>query len=130
MDDSTGFRSFFMSGFECACQRTLYGDRLNLTAATQHLRWAHADYERARVLGMVTVRDGLQWPVVEPTKGQYDFSSVLPLVSAASDTGTQVVWDLCHFGWPDDVDLFSAEFVDRFTGLARAFTRMLVNESD
>ena len=30
----------------------------------------------------------------------------------------QIVWDLWHYGWPDDLDIFSAAFVDRFAAFA------------
>jgi beta-glucosidase/6-phospho-beta-glucosidase/beta-galactosidase len=29
-----------------------------------------------------------------------------------------VIWDLWHYGWPDDIDIFSSAFVDRFTAFA------------
>jgi beta-glucosidase/6-phospho-beta-glucosidase/beta-galactosidase len=130
LPQTTAFRSFFMAGFECACQRTLFGDRLNLTAASEHDRLATEDYRRANSIGMLTVRDGVQWPRVETSAFRYDFSTVLPLVSAACTTGTQVIWDLCHFGWPDDLDVFSDQFIARFAGLARAFAKLLCDQYD
>jgi protoporphyrinogen oxidase/glycosyltransferase involved in cell wall biosynthesis len=27
----------------------------------------------------------------------------------------QVIWTLCHYGWPDDVDVYSPEFIGRFS---------------
>ncbi len=32
------------------------------------------------------------------------------MVRAARQTGVQVIWDLCHYGWPDFVHVFSSEF--------------------
>ena len=32
-----------------------------------------------------------------------DFSSLLPMVQAAEQNGIQVIWNLCHYGWPEDV---------------------------
>ncbi|HEX8984446.1 MAG TPA: hypothetical protein VF767_03410, partial [Bryobacteraceae bacterium] len=32
--------------------------------------------------------------------------------------------DLCHYGWPDDLDIFSAAFVDRFARFAREAARI------
>ena len=40
------------------------------------------------------------------------------MLEAARDTRMQVIWDLWHYGWPDDIDIFSAAFVDRFTAFA------------
>lgn len=80
--------------------------------------------------GIRTVRDGIRWHLIERTPGHYDFSSVLPMVRAAHDAGVQVIWDLCHYGLPDDLDIFSTGFVRRFAELARAFARLLTSETD
>lgn len=45
------------------------------------------------------------------------------MLQAARDTGTQVIWDMMHYGWPDDLDVWSPAFVDRFARLARAAGR-------
>jgi hypothetical protein len=42
----------------------------------------------------------------------------------------QVVWDLCHYGWPDDLDIWSAAFLDRFAAFAAAFARLMQCETD
>ena len=63
---------------------------------------------------METVRDGARWHLIERSPGRYDFSSLLPMVRAAREAGVQVVWDLCHYGWPDGLDVFRPELVDRF----------------
>src|SRR5947209_15542050 len=127
------FQSFWMAGVECACHRRLGGRRLDLIAATGHDRFAAADYARARDLGMATVRDGVRWHRVEPAPGRWDFSSLLPQVRAARETGVQVIWDLCHYGWPDDLDdldVFRPDFVDRFATYARAVARLIAAETD
>src|SRR5262245_42484142 len=96
------FKSFFMGGFECSTHRPkTTRKRLDLVAATKHDRFAFADYQRFAELGLRVAREGVRWHLVESTPGQYDFSSVLPIVRAAHKTGTQIIWDLCHFGWPD-----------------------------
>ena len=61
--------------------------------------------------GIRTVRDGLRWHLIETAPGRYDWSSFLPMLRAARDTGTQVIWDLAHYGWPDDLDIWSPAFV-------------------
>jgi hypothetical protein len=130
MHTTADFQSFFMAGFECACQRTFAGKRLNIAQTSGHTVSALDDYRLVQASGIGTVRDGLHWPEIEVVAGRYDFSSVLPMVRAAAMTGTQVVWDLCHFGWPDGLDIFSPAFVDRLAGLADAFARLLRQESD
>lgn len=52
------------------------------------------------------------------------------MLHAAQDTGIQVIWDLCHYGWPDDLDIFRPEFVKRFSSFARAFATLVFNETD
>jgi beta-glucosidase/6-phospho-beta-glucosidase/beta-galactosidase len=52
------------------------------------------------------------------------------MVQTAARTGTQVIWDLMHFGWPNDLDPLGPEFVPRFARYARACATMLAGESD
>jgi hypothetical protein len=70
------------------------GRRLDLIAATAHDRHALADYLRLRDQGIRAAREGIRWHLIEHRPGQYDFSSVLPVLSAARETETQVIWDL------------------------------------
>jgi hypothetical protein len=124
------FQSFFVGGFESSTHRRADGKRLDMVAATAHDVHISADYRRLRHAGITTAREGLRWHLIEQMPGRYDFSSVLPLVRAARDLGIQVIWDVCHYGWPDELDVFSPEFVRRFAGLSRAFARLLRDESD
>ncbi|PYE51886.1 beta-glucosidase [Deinococcus yavapaiensis] len=124
------FGSFFLGGFECSSHRLRSGRRLDLVASTRHDAFARQDYERLREVGVRAARDGLRWHLVEARPGTYDFSSFLPMHRAAREVGVEVIWDLFHYGWPDDLDLFSAEFPDRFAGFARAFAELLKAEGD
>lgn len=124
------FNSFFIAGFECSTHRPRRSVRLDLIAATGHDRFATADYLRLREYALLTARDGIRWHLIEQSHGRYDFSSVLPMVRAAHDAGIQIIWDLCHYGWPDSLDIFAPEFVSRYAGLARAFAQLLASESD
>lgn len=124
------FRSFFLGGFECSTHRNRAGRRLDLIAATQHDQFAQADYQRLRAAGMQVARDGVRWHLIERRPFQYDFSSLLPLVEAARDSGVQVIWDLFHYGWPDELNIFAPEFIDRLASLAGAVAELLREESD
>lgn len=121
---------FFVGGFECSSHRTRAGRRLDLAESTRHVEFAHADYRRLADAGVLVARDGFAWHRVEPSPGQRDYATVLPLIHAARDAGVRVIWDLLHFGWPDDIDVFRPQFVDRFASLARDFARLLADESD
>lgn len=118
-------RSFFLGGFECSTHRRHDGRRLDLLEATQHDRHAENDYARLQRHGLSTARDGLRWHLIESRPGQYDFSSFLPQLESAERTGTQVIWDLCHYGWPDTIDIWRPEFVERFARFARAVAQVV-----
>jgi len=124
------FRSFFIGGFECATHRRADGRRLDLVAATQHDVNAAADYTMIAEHGMRTVRDGLRWHLIETTPGHYDWSSFLPMLRGARETGTQVIWDLAHWGWPDDLDIWTPAFIDRFARFAEAAAKVVRDETD
>ncbi|HVH55826.1 MAG TPA: hypothetical protein VM791_06210 [Vicinamibacterales bacterium] len=124
------FQSFFMGGFECSTHRLRSGRRLDVIAATSHDRFARKDYERLAAVGMRTVRDGIRWHLIETRPGVYDFSTVVPMLAAAREAGVQVIWDVLHYGWPDDIDIFSTAFVERFAAFARAFAEVASRETD
>jgi beta-glucosidase/6-phospho-beta-glucosidase/beta-galactosidase len=113
------FRSFVLGGFECSTHRLRSGKRLDLIRSTRHDELARNDYLLLQRHGIRTARDGLRWHLIERTPYQYDFASARPMFHAAKETGMQVIWDLWHYGWPDDIDIFSSSFVDRFVAFAR-----------
>lgn len=124
------FRNFFLGGFECSSHRKSDGQRLDLLASTGHERFAAEDYQALSSHGIAAARDGIRWHLIERTPGCYDWSSVLPMVRAARSSGTQIVWDLCHYGWPDDLDIWSADFVERFARFATAAAELIRGETD
>ena len=80
-------------------------------------------------MGMHTARDSLRWHLIETSPGAFDFSSALPMIRAARESGIQVIWDLMHYGWPDDLDILSPEFIHRFAAFARAAAGILQEET-
>src|SRR5215213_5642561 len=114
------FRSFFQGGFECSTHRRKDGVRLDIIDATRHDVIAGKDYSLLASVGIRTVRDGLRWHLIEKTPGIYDWSSFLPMLRAARASNTQVIWDLFHYGWPDGLDIWSPDFIDRYAAYARA----------
>ncbi len=130
-DSQTGglFQSFWMGGFESACQINTRGVRIDMLAATQHDLLAREDYAMVRAQGIRAVRDGVRWPCVETSPGYYDWSTFLPMVRAAEAEGVQVIWNLLHYGWPPDIDILSAAFVDRFARYSGAAAQLVKNET-
>ncbi len=124
------FRSFFLGGFECSTHQLADGRRLDMLAATQHDRFVAQDYRLLQEYGIFSVRDGVRWHLVEQTPGEYQWASVLPMLRAARETGTQVIWDLWHYGWPEGLDIFKPEFVERFAAFARAFAELVGEEGE
>ncbi|RIL07957.1 MAG: beta-glucosidase [Proteobacteria bacterium] len=124
------FRSTFLGGFECSSHRRADGVRLDLLAATRHDAFARRDYEELARHGVRSVRDGLRWHRIEASPGRCDWSSFLPMLRAAAATGTQVVWDLCHYGWPDHLDIASAAFPERFARFAAEAARIVRGETE
>ena len=116
----TDFASFFQAGFECSSHRRRDGVRLDLIRATSHDRHVRNDYRQCRELGLLTLRDGLRWHLVETSPGRYDWSSWLPMLEAAEEFGLQIIWDLFHYGSPDHVDQASDDFPQRFADFAVA----------
>lgn len=122
--------SFFLAGFECSTHVRPDGVRLDLLGSTRHDQLVYQDYARARSYGLRAVRDGVRWHSVERRPRWYDWSSWLPMVRAAHAGGMQVIWDLCHYGWPDHLDVWSGEFVEHFSRYAGAAARVLRDETD
>jgi beta-glucosidase/6-phospho-beta-glucosidase/beta-galactosidase len=118
-----------MGGVESSCHVNRFGRRVDMIEVTQHDTQASRDYALLREQGIRTVRDGLRWPLIDASGG-HDFSSFVPMLTAAREQGIQVIWDLCHYGWPDDLDVFSPSFVNRFARFARAVAELVADSSD
>jgi beta-glucosidase/6-phospho-beta-glucosidase/beta-galactosidase len=118
------FKSFFMAGFECSSHRRNDGMRLDLIAATAHDRMVREDYASCAAHGLLTIRDGLRWHLIEREPGVYDWSSWLPMLEAAAEAGVQVLWDLFHYGSPDHLDQGSADFTHSYARFAAEAVRL------
>lgn len=119
-----------MGGFEAASHINPAGERMDMIAGTKHDQMALADYQRLADFEMRTVRDALRWHLIDRGSGALDFSSFLPLLAAAKATNAQVIWSLCHYGFPDDIDIFSSDFVKRFVRFSVAVARLLREHTD
>jgi hypothetical protein len=119
------FRTFLQAGFECSTHKNRTGRRLDLLRATQHDHLAYQDYRRLQSLRIGTVRLAARWHLIEQTPGEYNFASLSPLFDAAERTGTEVLLDLLHFGWPEHIDVFAPTFAESFVRFTRAVSRFV-----
>ncbi|WP_225872311.1 glycoside hydrolase family 1 protein [Pedobacter frigidisoli] len=110
-----------MAGFECSDQLNHYGNRVDLLTITGHLDNLVSDYKLLTDFGISTVREGIRWSQVEKTPYVYDFSVVEKMMAAAKSTGIQQIWDICHFGYPDDLTPLHPHFQNRFVAICSAF---------
>ncbi len=124
------FKSFMMGGFECSTHCLASGKRLDLTESTKHDIFAQADYRRLRALDMQVAREAVRWHLVEKQRGNFDFSTFFHIFEAARAEGIQVIWDLLHFGWPDGLDIFTPEFLQRYDAMVEAFAKFYKNETE
>ena len=121
MADRPGiFPTFFLSGFECSTFDWKDVGRRDLCDETQHRTHADEDYRMLRSLGIAVAREGIPWPSVDKGRGQYDFDSIAPFIEAQRRHRIVPIWDLCHYGYPDDADPFNEDFTARFAAYARA----------
>jgi beta-glucosidase/6-phospho-beta-glucosidase/beta-galactosidase len=122
------FPTFFLSGFECSTFDWKDQGRRDLCEETQHLSHADEDYRMLRSLGIAVSREGIPWPLVD-RGGAYDFSYIDPFLAAQRRHGIQPIWDLCHYGYPDDVDPFGDGFAGRFAAYAAAAARYVIERA-
>jgi hypothetical protein len=121
MNEVSHFQSFWMGGYECSDKLNAFGHRVDILDATRHVDLIEEDYKALRALNISTVREGIRWSLVERTPYVYDWSIVRKMIAAGKQTGVQQIWDLCHFGYPDDLTPLHPLFARRFSSLCSAF---------
>lgn len=120
------FPTFFLSGFECSTFDWKGQGRRDCSAETRHLEHAQEDYAFLRRLGIGVAREGCPWPFVDKGGVRYDFSCIDPLIAAMHAQQVLPIWDLCHYGYPDDLDPFGDDFIPRFVAYCRAVAEYVV----
>jgi hypothetical protein len=118
---SSPFKSFWMAGYECADHLNSFGNRVDLFKLTGHCSLLLEDYKNLGALNIRTVREGIRWSQVETSPYCYNWNGVEEMITAAKRYGIQQVWDICHFGFPDDLTPLHPMFARRFASLCAAF---------
>jgi hypothetical protein len=125
IDSQPIFRSFLQAGFECSTHRNYHRQRLDLVESSKHDLFVTDDFLRLQDLNIKTVREGSRWHIIEKSIGIYDFSSLERVYDAAQKTGIEIILDLLHFGWPDFLDIYDADFVASFESFTAAIAEFL-----
>lgn len=123
------FDTFWQAGYEGSDHINRAQKALSMNHSTGHLNKAFDDYALLQQFGIKTVRESIGWRLVE-INNEFDFSSVESRARAAQALGIQICWTFCHYGWPEDIDVYSPEFITRFARFCRAAAEFLAPYSD
>jgi beta-glucosidase/6-phospho-beta-glucosidase/beta-galactosidase len=96
---------------------------------TGHEAHVARDYELLLSVGIRTVREGIRWGFVERAPYDYNFEEVRQRIRAGLQAGIVQCWDLCHFGYPDDLMPTHPLFASRFAALCQAFVQVFRQEA-
>ncbi len=124
------FPTFFMAGFECSTFVWKDRERKDYVVITGHDRHLRGDYESVMDLGIGVVREAIRWPIVDMGQGRYDWSSLDRMIDITNQYRISVIWDLCHYGFPDGCDPFTQDCLDRFVDYCRAATEHLCGRTE
>ncbi|MEJ7769085.1 MAG: amine oxidase, partial [Chitinophagaceae bacterium] len=117
------FQTFWMGGYECTDKLNAYGHRVDFLHVTGHFEMIDQDYQLLKPFNIGSVREGIRWSHIEKTPYQYDWSTVGQMMDRGKANGIQQIWDICHFGFPDDLTPLHPLFSIRFSALCRAFVK-------
>ncbi|HWF44888.1 MAG TPA: glycoside hydrolase [Candidatus Kapabacteria bacterium] len=123
------FKSFFLAGFECATGYNRHRQWIDQIASTQHDRYLSEDYARLTSAGIHSVREGVRWPLSD-MRGKFDFHHLGEVLRHARAHEVELILDLFHYGYPDDVDLFDESMPIRFAEYCAAAAKFIAANSD
>lgn len=123
------FPTFFMSGFECSTFVWKDGQRKDYLALTGHDRHLAADCDRLQDAGIGVAREAIRWPLVDRGGGRYDWSTLDAVMEATQRCHVTPIWDMCHYGFPDDCDPFGEECLKRFEAYCHAAATRITERS-
>src|SRR5205085_11048755 len=127
---SLPFKQFVWgAGIECSFLPHLNVDQFNWT---QHDRFWKEDLQRAKDLGITHLRYALPWHLLEPKRGQFDWSYADERLAAFERLGLEPLMDVMHFGtplwlkqavgdpeFPESLEQFSSALVERYRSSVR-----------
>ena len=89
----------------------------------RHDEFLEADYQLLRGAGCAGVRDAAWWYVSHPAPGRFNWSWLDRVVAAAEKWGLKLYLDLWHYGYPDWLDILSADAPMHFADFAHRIAR-------
>ena len=84
----------------------------------RHDEFLQTDYQLLTDIGCVGVRDAARWYVTHPAPHVFDWTWLDQVVAAAEAFNLKLYLDLWHYGYPDWLDLMSADAPDHFAEFA------------
>ena len=112
------------------------GQPLDEYASTDHYAQWREDFDRIVEIGATTVRYGLPWYRVNPSRGEWDWAWADEVIHyAVVDLGLDLILDLVHYGtpawlegsftdagYPDAVAEYAGAVAARYDGMVDKFT--------
>ena len=89
----------------------------------RHDEFLETDYRLLTEIGVIGVRDAARWYVTHPAPDRFDWSWLDRVVATAEKFNLRLYLDLWHYGYPDWLDLMSADAVTHFAAFARQIAR-------
>jgi hypothetical protein len=89
----------------------------------RHDEFLESDYQLLVDVGCIGVRDAARWYVTHPSAGKFDWTWLDRVVAAADKYQLKLYIDLWHYGYPDWLDLMSADAPQHFAEFARQIAR-------
>ena len=124
------FRSFVMGGYEGADHRNSRGMALDINTGNGHWPQLSEDYARLSGTGIRTIRESIGWRASTDATGQLDKAALRQRADIAEAHGLQVIWTIHHYGVPEGIDFFAADFVERFADFCGQVSRTLCGVTD
>ena len=124
------FRSFWMGGYEGADHLNSRGEEVAMNLRNGHAQRRDDDYALLARLGIRTIRESIGWRSFASLGAQAGRRELLHTAQLAARHGLQVIWTLHHYGVPDGVDMFAADFAPRFADFCDEVARSLRDVAD
>jgi hypothetical protein len=119
-----------LAGFECSTFLWKDGKRKNYIELTGHDRHLKQDYQKLVQLGIGVVREAVPWPFVDLGNGKYDWKFLDCMIDELNQLKLIPIWDLFHYGLPDDCDPLADDCHKRFLDYCCAVAEHVIAKTE